>query len=324
MERIPGVVAAIPRSVAREPGAGGSWMKSTGSRTKHRTQGAVRAVDAAYLEHEQGRTDAGLRILDACLSLEPSNPWVAATAGNLLRMAGRYREAIGRFDLAIAQQPNAAYTLALRGDCHSQLGRPRTALADYERALHLGISDQQRRCELCHAAAEIYEFLHDETASPLFSAKAGLYREMALQGSIDPRVQEEVSKWRRSLSGAIWLPCRSYAALGFGSGFERVLLRVVRLRLGPDEAWVPFDESLGLTFYTDQGVLQMVKATHSVNLHGQEVMAMEPGDLRRLLGAPDSSGEEDGDAYMEYPDRCATFFFAEGKVAEAMLSGASL
>jgi len=82
--------------------------------------------------------DRALKVLSSFLS--PSRPpqyEIFVLAGQALRMRGDFSEAIDIFDRAVSHFGVNAVLLNAIGECHLQLGRPREALAAWEKSLQL-------------------------------------------------------------------------------------------------------------------------------------------------------------------------------------------
>ncbi len=78
-----------------------------------------------------------------------------------------------------------------------------------------------------------------------------------------------------------------------------------------------------LTVYTEHGLVTSVKTQHSTLLEGREIIGMSRPSLEQLLGKPESTGQAQGDDYLDFPRLGATFFLGGGHVAEGILTAAA-
>jgi predicted O-linked N-acetylglucosamine transferase (SPINDLY family) len=86
------------------------------------------------LKAQTGAAAEGLALLEQALALKPGHGGALVNAGNVLSMLGRFEEAVGAYDRALAVQPDADSFLN-RGYALQSLNQPAQALASFERAL---------------------------------------------------------------------------------------------------------------------------------------------------------------------------------------------
>ncbi len=86
--------------------------------------------------------EAALADLDALLTLDPNNPDAHILRGSILTALAR-PEAAADFQAALRLRPNAATVLAMQAIAYAQSGKYAAAQSDLNRALQLGLSDDQ-------------------------------------------------------------------------------------------------------------------------------------------------------------------------------------
>lgn len=278
---------------------------------------AAAVVEQAWELREHGRTSEAVTLLRGFDQATP-NAWVRATAGEILRLDGQLDEALPLFDGALALEPSAAYTRALRGDCQAGRARPRSAAADYERALHLGLPDAEWRAEVCALVADVFEFLYEDLGDPGLQWKARHYRRRA-EGAGDDPLPDAIESWRVRFEEGLWVPGESFAGLELGAPLPPAVLQHLCLRPARDVAWTPFDAEAGLTLYADNGVLDCVKARRVVRLGDTPVLGQTRLALEELLGASVDEDDVDGAAWAAFPDVAASTLFREGRAVEMLV-----
>ena len=82
-----------------------------------------------------GRYEDALAALDEALGLSPDDAWAWANRGETLRMLGRYEEALAALDKAVGQSPDDALTLFRKGDLLYDIAEYKEALDVINRAI---------------------------------------------------------------------------------------------------------------------------------------------------------------------------------------------
>jgi Flp pilus assembly protein TadD len=132
----------------------------------------------------EGRAKLALLDYGSALNLKPGLHEVTALKAEALAMLGRYREALGAFDAALAARPNDAETYSGRAIAHLALGKLDAARADWRRQLELLPPDRAsaracvslRMADYEAALPELQRALEKEPADPYWR----LYRQTAL------------------------------------------------------------------------------------------------------------------------------------------------
>ncbi|MCR4297000.1 MAG: tetratricopeptide repeat protein, partial [Elusimicrobia bacterium] len=102
---------------------------------------------------------------------DPAYAW--AWRGEILRKAGRVREALEALEKASALQPTNAWVLALKGESRRALGDPAGALADLQEAMRLDI-----RCSCAYdfLGAEPESVRRDSSLAWVYAWRGGIHR----------------------------------------------------------------------------------------------------------------------------------------------------
>lgn len=304
----------------------------------------LRSREASLLEADQlarnGRVELATELLDEYLKTNGFDADVWIQKGRLL-MLGDIDAALACFTDLLAQAPAAnvaAEAYALRALCHDERRRPRNALADYERALNLGLADHSERQRVAGEAAAVYLWLHTEKGGPVQCVwKARFYA--AKSGGLFPNVVEWIldvagglglppqadaerlsSELRDRIAEGVWRPVTSVWELPFGQPLPFEVLPLVYYGVAPQETWLTFQAEGGV-LYTDGGVLSRAKARARLRLDGWDLIGAPLSEVERRLGPAYDRGEARGDPYIHYDALDASIFYEDGRVVEAIVGG---
>ncbi len=279
-----------------------------------RSEGASLAVAQARELAEDGAVRDAMALLQSADS-NHANPWVQAVAGHILADAGRDDEAIHRYGAALAVHPTAGATVALRGDSRLRLGHWRHALADYERALYLGLTDLSRRSALISELVDLYGFAAHELGSPAAAGRAQAYR-----SGFCPRRLASPER-HASLAGG-WVPGVRFGRIVFGERIPPTELPLLGLAPVAEEAWGPHRWELGLTVYIEGGRVDCVKSRHHLGFGGRELIGAGTEEIAGIFGAPDEIVSSGASPCWHFSALGASLFFTEGALGEAVVCSA--
>ncbi|MGW6291296.1 tetratricopeptide repeat protein [Streptomyces sp. NPDC055058] len=71
------------------------------------------------------------------IEIDPNYAWAIMNRGCVLRLAGRYEEALADLNRAIEINPQSSFSITNRGVVHRVAGRYEDALADFSRAIEI-------------------------------------------------------------------------------------------------------------------------------------------------------------------------------------------
>lgn len=108
---------------------------------------------ANYCLLSMGRFDEALEVARRGQELDPFSPVISTDVAWPLYFARRYDEAIAQLEGSLKLDPNFAVTLRYRGNILETLGRPKEALAEYQKAVGLD-PDPYLRAMLARALAK--------------------------------------------------------------------------------------------------------------------------------------------------------------------------
>ena len=98
-------------------------------------------VERAYLLKAQGNTEGALAAAQQSLETEPTSVLAHKTVMSMLADAGRWQDCLDLAPRALELGPDDPETLANRGRCLTDGGDDEAAVADYRRAIGLGLEE---------------------------------------------------------------------------------------------------------------------------------------------------------------------------------------
>ena len=103
------------------------------------------------------KAEATLGLALKAVGLAPDDPFALDTRGAIYRAMGRIDEALADFDKAIKIGITAPSTYFERGRCHERKGNPELAVADYQKAVDLPAEDDYARSAQTQAKERLAE-----------------------------------------------------------------------------------------------------------------------------------------------------------------------
>jgi WD40 repeat protein/tetratricopeptide (TPR) repeat protein len=103
------------------------------------------------------KAEATLRLAQKAVDLAPDNAFALDSRGAIYRAMGRIDEALADFDKAIRIGITAPSTYFERGRCHEQKGNIELAVADYQKAVELPAEDDYARSAQAQAQERLAE-----------------------------------------------------------------------------------------------------------------------------------------------------------------------
>ncbi|MBI3554156.1 MAG: tetratricopeptide repeat protein [Elusimicrobia bacterium] len=118
--------------------------------------------------------------------------------GEILRKAGKPKEALALLDRAVERQPSNAWFLALRGETRRELGELEKALADLDRAVQL---DPHASCDYDFLGAEPPAVRRDSKLAWVYAWRGGIHRK---EGRL-PQARADLERAASLDPSAFWI-----------------------------------------------------------------------------------------------------------------------
>ena len=118
-------------------------------------------LERGIAAYRQRQFDAAVELLQRALALEPANPQIDSYLAEAQRYLNRHDAVEQALDRLVARTPDDPWAWFRRGRARRALGRPRDAIADFDRAeaLEVDMVFDGDLAELYMIRAECYEAL---------------------------------------------------------------------------------------------------------------------------------------------------------------------
>lgn len=243
-------IAAAARAVELDP----SWPWARVVRAKARRQkGDLEGALADTRDAESGGTDAYAR------------GWRA----EILRKAGRLKEALSDVNAAVALQPRNAWFKALRGQIQVELGAGEKGLADLLEAMRL---DTRCSCDYDFLGAQGPLVLEDEALSWVHAWRGGVRR---AAGDL-PAARADLDRALSLAPGCFWILAwhgELLANMGEAAAGIAELKRALKLHPRYAQAWI----------WTGQALLKEKKTAEALKAF-TSALGLEPNNVWGLIG----------------------------------------